>query len=612
MSNRKNKRQKREKKNRRQELYLAIPLCLIVAVVPLIVYVRKVVVSDPGNLYWDGRSMRFDLFAYYKMAYLLIFAAAGLVLYLFLRKNNPFERAKYRYYIPLGAYSLLVLLSAVFSEYRQVAFFGFLERFEGAFVLLAYSVVMFLAMNIFCNERTVRILFGCLLASVAVITVIGVFQYFGMDLFRTKFFQNMVIPAALKNEAGEFNLRVGERIIYSTLYNPNYVGSYAAMVMPVILVLLIWTKKLGYKLSLAALLALTAINWIGCDSRAGLFGAAAAFVVLAVLYRKMIWQRKWVALAVVLAGLGGLTAFNFVTDNSIVNRVARMITLENKEDIDDDLAYIREKLAGLTDVKMDDEKAELVTENGTLCIRRIDDTLVVNDENGKDLEARYEGNIIYIMDDRFSNIHLEALTEEGFLLIYYNDYKLMDIILIEDGLRSTANRWLTYRNGREIESFGFEGMESFGSNRGYIWSRTLPLLKGTVFIGKGPDTFPLYFPQYDFLNKLKLYQTGGIFVDKAHNMYLQTALNTGVLSLVAMLVLFGLYAVSSIKVLWKEDFTEFMPAAGLACFAAFCGYAAAGLFNDSNIAVSPVFWVLFGLGAGINIILIKKRYKITG
>ncbi|HEY8422185.1 MAG TPA: O-antigen ligase family protein, partial [Thermoclostridium sp.] len=175
-----------------------------------------------------------------------------------------------------------------------------------------------------------------------------------------------------------------------------------------------------------------------------------------------------------------------------------------------------------------------------------------------------------------------------------------------------ANRWLTYRNGREIESFGFEGMESFGSNRGYIWSRTLPLLKGTVFIGKGPDTFALYFPQYDFLNKLKLYQTGGIFVDKAHNMYLQTALNTGVLSLVAMLVLFGLYAVSSIKVLWKEDFTEFMPAAGLACFAAFCGYAAAGLFNDSNIAVAPVFWVLLGLGTGINIILIKKRYKITG
>ncbi|NMA33683.1 MAG: hypothetical protein GX940_03920, partial [Clostridiaceae bacterium] len=81
MSRSKSKKREREIRNRKHELYMAMPLCLIVAVVPLIIYVRKVVVSDPGNLYWDGRSMRFDLFAYYKMAYLLIFAAAGLVLY---------------------------------------------------------------------------------------------------------------------------------------------------------------------------------------------------------------------------------------------------------------------------------------------------------------------------------------------------------------------------------------------------------------------------------------------------------------------------------------------------------------------------------------------------
>jgi hypothetical protein len=62
-------------------------------------------------------------------------------------------------------------------------------------------------------------------------------------------------------------------------------------------------------------------------------------------------------------------------------------------------------------------------------------------------------------------------------------------------------------------------------------------------------------------------------------------------------------------VLWKEDFTEFMPAAGLACFAAFCGYAAAGLFNDSNIAVAPVFWVLLGLGTGINVRIMQPRQR---
>jgi len=607
LADRKTKRQKRDIKSTKRELYMAIPLFLIIAVVPLIIYVKKVIVNDPGNLYWDGRTSRYDIFSYYKMVCLLIFTAAGMILYLFLHKNDPFEKARYRYYIPLGAYSIFVLLSAVFSEYSHVAFFGILERYEGALVLLAYSVIMFLSMNVFSNEKTIRILFGCYLASVAIVSLIGIFQYFGVDLFQAAFFQNMITPAAIKEEAGQFNLVINERTIFSTLYNPNYVGSYMAMAMPVILVLMVRTKKAVHKTALAVLLALATINLIGCDSRAGLVGAALAFAVLIVLYRKKIWQRKWIALAVVVAVAGGLTVFNFATGNSIVNRVSRMLTLEGKEDTDEAMAALHEKLAGLDDVLMDAEKTEIVTEKGTLYITLDGNMLVTTDENGTEADSEYRDGILYFTDDRFSNIRLEITPEEGYVLVYYNDYALMDILLTEAGMWSTSNRWMIYRNGRQIESFGFEGMETLGSNRGYIWSRTIPLLKDTIFIGKGPDTFALYFPQYDFLGKLKFYMTGSLFVDKAHSMYLQTALTTGVLSLAAILVLFVMYAVLSLKVLWDEDFTEFLPAAGLACFAAFCGYAIAGLFNDSTITVAPVFWVLLGMGTGINVMLGKKR-----
>jgi hypothetical protein len=76
-----------------------------------------------------------------------------------------------------------------------------------------------------------------------------------------------------------------------------------------------------------------------------------------------------------------------------------------------------------------------------------------------------------------------------------------------------------------------------------------------------------------------------------------------------MIVLFGMYVISSIKVYWKENFKGFLPAAGAACFAAFCGYVVAGFMNDSNVSVSPVFWVMFGLGVGINMVLEKEREK---
>jgi O-antigen ligase len=192
--------------------------------------------------------------------------------------------------------------------------------------------------------------------------------------------------------------------------------------------------------------------------------------------------------------------------------------------------------------------------------------------------------------------------------VYYNDYHLIGVVLTKEGLVSSSNRWMAFRGDKGIESIGFKGYETFATNRGYIWSRTIPLIKNSILLGYGPDTFPIYFPQYDYLGKLRYYETGNIFVDKAHNLYIQTAMNSGMAALLALLALFGIYFVTSVKIYIKEKFESFLPYAGFACFAAFVGYAVAGLANDSVISVAPVFWVLLGLGIGINLRL--KGLKI--
>ncbi len=51
--------------------------------------------------------------------------------------------------------------------------------------------------------------------------------------------------------------------------------------------------------------------------------------------------------------------------------------------------------------------------------------------------------------------------------------------------------------GYRIEDMNVEkvlpGYEKFASGRGFIWSRSIPLLKDSVFIGYGADTYPLIF-----------------------------------------------------------------------------------------------------------------------
>lgn len=593
--------------------YQAIPLYLIVSLIPLILFLKEIVVTDPGSLYWDGQSTHMDIFSYYKMYCLLLFTAIELLLFLFIRKDHPFNTPKRVYYIPSGTFAIFVLLSALASDYRQVAFYGFLERYEGAFVLISYALLVFLAMNILKEEKQVRILFAFLLTSAAVVAMLGALQYFGVDYFKADFFVSLITPASLKDFGGKLTSKFPEKTIFSTLYNSNYVGSYTAMLLPVILVMLISAKKLTHRILLAVLLCPVFICWIGCDSRAGLAGGALAFIVILVMFRKKILQHKVTAIATVVLLFGGLAIFNFATDGSVVTRLKRIATLENKEDSTaaESRMTLDKSLEGLLDVSMSSSKVNLITEKGIFQVVVDGGKLNFSDEKNKELAASLGNNAVTFSDNRFQNIRLNLQPENGLIEFYYNDYQLFDVVFTSEGLKSTSNRWMTYRDNKEIESFGFEGMETFGSNRGYIWSRTLPLLKDTILIGHGPDTFPIYFPQYDFLSKLKFYGTGGIFVDKPHNMYLQTALNTGIASLLALLALFGIYFVSSIRIYIKEDFTTYLPMAGLACFAAFCGYAVAGVFNDSVVSVAPVFWVLLGMGIGINIRLagLKKENK---
>jgi hypothetical protein len=153
----------------------------------------------------------------------------------------------------------------------------------------------------------------------------------------------------------------------------------------------------------------------------------------------------------------------------------------------------------------------------------------------------------------------------------------------------------------EIGRWGFEGYERIGSSRGYIWSRTIPLLVNNNLFGYGPDTYALVFPQNDVFGKALAFSDPWIIVDKPHNMYLQIGVNTGVISLLAFTALYLIYFIQSVLLYFKGKLDSFMKVSGAAFLLATFAYMITGFFNDSVVSVAPVFWVLLGSGIGINI-----------
>lgn len=146
----------------------------------------------------------------------------------------------------------------------------------------------------------------------------------------------------------------------------------------------------------------------------------------------------------------------------------------------------------------------------------------------------------------------------------------------------------------------FVGKEKIGSMRGYIWGRTLPLMKHNLLLGTGPDTFAYEFPNRDIFGKQYAYHTVYAYVEKAHNQYMQTFVQNGGIAFLAYLGILLLYLIDSIKLYGFKRQYAVREWFGLALCLAVVGYMGDTFFIDSCISNAPIFWVLLGVGIAVN------------
>lgn len=238
--------------------------------------------------------------------------------------------------------------------------------------------------------------------------------------------------------------------------------------------------------------------------------------------------------------------------------------------------------------------------------------LFFTDEKEKEI---MQNEILCFSDEQFKDLHFWMLDADGssetrdvFAMFFYDESSssLFFDLINEKTLEVINYRTSDTQNPVNAESIGFEGKEKLGSSRGYIWSRTLPLLKNCLITGYGPDTYTYNFPQNDFLAKYYSYQDFGegfyITVDKPHNLYIQIMFSSGLIALIAFLAIVLIYLVDCFRLyaLKKEYRPEQIM--GAAVMLGIVGYLAAGLFNDSVVHVAPIFWILLGTGAALNTI----------
>lgn len=612
-----------------------------------------------AQFYWSGGNGNLsDFFSFNKMIAILVCAALALTILLYRLCTQSLAIKKSYAYIPMIIYSLMVVISYFCSDYKEFALLGYNDRFEGTLTLLAYMVMLFFTINSVNTESNVKWVVYSIAVTSAMLGILGVTQALDMDFFRTALGQKMIVPngtvemndaflrtsfGAALNEAGliqqstytvnqlismgksigvnYLNFTFQNREIYQTVYNINYVSFYLTLLVPLFGMLFIRSVELGKedkiwkKILWGALFALLVYNLIGAKSSGGLLGMFVVVVVALILLNKKIlkWWKPVLVLIIIAALVFGATferwsqeltsAINGVTGNSTVQtETTEEAPVHKLQYIDTDgfdvYIGVDEHEIHLTMYPDAPEQIRVLDGEGVaieMARTSVDGILAFNDDRFTDCfiqSANDEvGNDYYI----FTHDHQEhnwafRITEDG---VYYlnNLGELVDL--------------------DKIPAVGWENNGAWGNGRGYIFSRTIPMMKDTMFIGHGADTFCLYFPHRDYVGKLNsvaFTEHMNIIVDKPHNMYMGAWVGTGGLSVIALCAMFAIYLVQSFILFVKNKYesADFAAYAGVGIFLGIVGFLTAALVDDSSVSVMPMFYALLGTGIAINMLL-KRR-----
>ena len=578
----------------RTSIWLLSPIIFIIAVLPFIMKLKYYQANLSKYSWFTYEDVYSDFFLYYKQGFFLItiFIMAAILLYKGYtdKRNIDFPRIL----VPLAVYGGLALLSSIFSKYRSYSFSGIHEHFESIFVLLGYCLIVYYCLQVVKTEEDVRLIINCFLVSVIVMSILGLTQYLGRDFFTTDIGLKMILPKSQWPIRDSVQFKFEKNRVYLTFYNPNYVGSYAAMAGSFFLILasLVRERKRMIPLYILASLGIF-ISLLGSKSKTGIIALAISGVFVLIVISKYIIKYFYFSIPIVLLLISIVVLYNKANDNILSNQIKQATTFHKTE-------------VSLKDIITDDDKVIVNYQENQLHVQySVEDGygyFSAEDDNGKtlDLEFSEDTNEFIVQDERFPGFKLG--------IDLYNDTPIFYITIDNhdwfftnqtDGTYYYLNPYGKLDKIKTAPHAVFSGYEKYASGRGYIWSRTIPLLKKNILLGSGADSYMLEFPQQDYV-ALHNFGFGNQLLTKPHNLYLQISVQTGLLSLIAFLAFYGMYFISSLKLYLKGKYKSYYAKVGVATLVASLNYMILGLANDSSITVTPVFWVLLGLGITVN------------
>ncbi len=473
---------------------------------------------------------------------------------------------------------LSVIVSYIFSDYKDVALSGAYERFESIWMHFSYMIIFIYFTKLTKKDNWFQFFSYAILLSSFVVGLIGTLQYFDINVIMMEFFQKITT-------GGRTGLTSNSIGSYTTLYNINTSASYSLLVIYMLILVFTINKNKVIKTITLIDLALIFTTFLNSFSEASYIAFIVSILFMLCLYALKFYKENNQKYSNLLIGAIFTIVFIpillFATNDSFKNKVLNVI---GEPDIftdwyqDENDFYFYNK---------DDEfiKVELL-ENSY--------NVYENDRLLSSIEYLNNEDVI-IKTENFESINLKyAFTTEDEDFLNFND--LVNIRLDEP--YAVVGRG-SLRKAEHIDFVGFEGYSNIFSFRGYIWSRSNQLLLDRFFIGYGSDAFFHVFPNDDIVGRA-FSSFPNVLVDKPHSIYLNMAINNGIFYLVGFIGLVFLAFREKFELLLKSFTDKKVNSLPIILYlTGIVAYLINGISTDNITIIIVFFWIYLAFDSDI-------------
>lgn len=513
----------------------------------------------------------FDVFSWHRGLWVLGCAAVSFLGLLLLREKIDLRDWPF--------WGLALMIPAAFFPMLQKVnwILGVPYLFESGLTVLAYFLLAFAARRVACITHA-RILPWALGFATILASILGVMESKGEILIHNPWFESTFLTSSAltvyyQQSFPSASLPFG---------NPNYVGAFAAMVWPFFLGLSLICKGRMDKILFGIVAAFAFALLIASGTRAAYI--AGGFSTIFGLWILLTKKELSVAPALLLF-VAHLAAFEWQAYRQRFDMNQRILSIASEWK-----GMFSQEPGAFSQISSENGRILIEKNNIKMRIDRELDGVRFLDEKYRPLRFHKDGARLAFHDSRYEvfSVHTQKVNDDE--IIQINEHRL---IPTKSGIKVIRGNFLV--TPRIPERFPLPISDDSLSFRGYIWSRTLPLLADSVLIGRGAGSFPFEFPNDDANGINRNWGLRGM-VDKPHSLYLSFAHSYGLVALLLLLLIFMRFLRAFLRSMLPD--VRLNPAVvpyGLA----FIGFTIVSLSNDSTIGVSAPFWILFGTGLGL-------------